>query len=296
MWYISSFYRFAHIAEENVEKLKVEFERMLSASQSEGLLIFSCEGANGTISSPTKDGADEFVSAINRIDGFDPVIWKMSECEKKPFKRLSVVARKEIVTLKRPDFFPDKKNNHLTPRQWHEALLSKDENIVVLDTRNDYETKVGVFKGAIDPKIKIFSQFGDFLDKAKIPTDKKVLMYCTGGVRCEKAIMEMQERGYENVYQLEGGILKYFEEYPQGEYEGECFVFDHRVAVDPYLQPSQKYALCKLCGDPSEQKITCSMCGTEGDVCDSCIEKGKIACSKNCAHHVELRKNESKAA
>ena len=111
-------------------------------------------------------------------------------------------------------------------------------------------------------------------------------MYCTGGIRCEKASLEMKEMGYQSVFQLEGGILKYIEEFPNEEFEGECFVFDARCAVDQDLKPSQNYKLCWACGQPGKEKIVCSYCSQEGILCLKCIEEnGESACSKNCRYH-----------
>ena len=121
-----------------------------------------------------------------------------------------------------------------------------------------------------------------------IPKDKKVLMYCTGGIRCEKAYLEMKEQGYDEVYQLEGGILKYLEEFPNQQFDGDCFVFDHRVAVGQDLSPSKDVHLCPHTGDPARNKICCGHCGEEAYVADACMEDaGMQTCSKNCRHHFE---------
>jgi len=111
-------------------------------------------------------------------------------------------------------------------------------------------------------------------------------MFCTGGIRCEKAVPEVQRLGYGNVYQLQGGILRYLEEYPEGFYRGECFVFDHRVAVDSGLQPSKLYKLCPHCGNPAQEQVSCCNCGAAAVVCKRCLEQpGRKTCSKNCAYH-----------
>lgn len=278
MWNVTSFYKFYNL--ENLEELSQALARELK--DFEGLFLLAHEGMNATVA--TKGSLEQFKKFIESKIG--SVDWKDSSCTKRPFRRMTIQIRDEIVTLKRPDLVPDKvKNNHLTPTEWHNTL--RQEDVVLIDTRNDYETKIGKFKGAIDPDIHHFSEFGNFLENANIPKDKKVLMYCTGGVRCEKAILEMQERGYQNVYQLEGGILRYLEEYPDGLFEGECFVFDHRVSVDSNLQESKRYSLCPLCGNPGERKINCTNCGKFAIVCENCSID---ACSKNCRYHI-LGKN-----
>ncbi|NJL25760.1 MAG: hypothetical protein HC902_11680 [Calothrix sp. SM1_5_4] len=119
--------------------------------------------------------------------------------------------------------------------------------------------------------------------------DKKVLIYCTGGIRCEKAILAMHELGYKNVHQLGGGILNYLKEYPKGEFEGECFVFDYRVAVDQNLQPTRRYQLCPHCGQPANTEVSCTQCEAKSVICHHCIEERSITtCSKNCAHHAKI--------
>ncbi|MDP6561832.1 MAG: rhodanese-like domain-containing protein [Candidatus Peribacteraceae bacterium] len=146
-----------------------------------------------------------------------------------------------------------------------------------------------MFEGAIDPRIQTFQEFSDYVENSGIPKDKKVLMYCTGGIRCEKACLEMERQGYENVFQLEGGILRYMKERPHCNWNGECFVFDHRVAVNEEMKPSERYGLCPHCGDPGDRCITCEHCQKPGMMCARCIESMNCrACSKNCAYQRNL--------
>jgi UPF0176 protein len=221
------------------------------------------------------------------------LIIKESSSTTPPFKRFKVKTREEIVTLGKPDILPlSSADTHLSPEEWHQALL--DEDVIVIDTRNWYETKLGKFKKAIDPELDEFQQWPEYLQKSELPKDKKILIYCTGGIRCEKAIVEMHNQGFENVYQLEGGILNYLQKYPEQSFEGECFVFDHRVAVDQNLQPSQKYKMCPHCGQPGETVISCLECESKAIVCEACRkEKAQNTCSKNCAYHYQ-RKNMSR--
>ncbi len=278
MWFVTSFYKFHKFTD--LEALVKELEGKLS--EFEGLFLVAHEGMNATVATKNQSLIIPLKKYLENLVG--TIEWKDSTSHKRPFKRLTIQIRDEIVTLKRPDLVPEtSQNNHLSPSEWHKVLKDESESIVLIDTRNDYETKIGKFKGALDPNIHHFSQFKDFLESSNIDKDKKVLMYCTGGVRCEKAILEMQQRGYENVYQLEGGILKYLEEYPDGFFEGECFVFDHRVSVDSNLKESSRYTLCPLCGNPGERKINCSNCGKFAIVCENCLVD---ACSKNCRYHL----------
>lgn len=162
--------------------------------------------------------------------------------------------------------------------------MLESEDTVLLDTRNSYETAIGKFRGAVDPGIEAFHEFPGFIQKAGLPKNKTVMMYCTGGIRCEKALLEMEKQGYEHVYQLEGGILAYLEQFPDKNFEGECFVFDHRVAVDQHLRPSTVYGLCPHCGHAGNVEIRCS-CGTVQKVCSTCYSTAsRKTCSKRCAN------------
>ncbi|HSX25283.1 MAG TPA: rhodanese-like domain-containing protein, partial [Candidatus Andersenbacteria bacterium] len=172
--------------------------------------------------------------------------------------------------------------------QFHEMMQKED--VIILDTRNAYETKIGTFQNAVDPKLDSFYQFPKFVEKSAIPKDKPVLMYCTSGIRCEKASEEMKHQGYQEVYQLDGGITNYLKEYPTGNWNGECFVFDHRVAVDSALQPSKRYALCPRCGNPGDVQTNCTICNAECKLCTECLQQAPAACSKRCRNEITQRK------
>ncbi len=220
-----------------------------------GLVLIATEGMNGTVAG-SKEAITEWKQKVEQLCG--PTIFKDSFAERAIFKRWSVKVKPEIVAIKQPSIKPQGEHKHLSPEEWNAMLQSED--VTVLDVRNDYEVAIGKFKGAIDPQIKKFHEFPTFVEQANLPKEKKVLMYCTGGIRCEKALLEMERQGYEHVYQLEGGILAYLEQFPNAQFEGECFVFDHRVAVDQELKPSQTFRLCERCGDPTSAPQTCVKC------------------------------------
>lgn len=248
-------------------------------------MLIAKEGVNATVA-----GKTESIDAFKKIltDTFGPMNFKDSPAESQPFRRWKVSIREEIVALGKPDIVPSGKNNHLPPQEWDKML--HEEGTVVIDVRNSYETQIGTFKGAIDPKTETFNQFPEFVKNSNIPKDTKVLICCTGGIRCEKAIVEMQQQGYEHVYQLDGGILKYIEEMPNQSFEGECFIFDHRVAVDQNLQPSKRYGMCIHCGNPGDIKGNCTLCNKHTTVCTQCVAKGKQkVCSKNCNYHLQKK-------
>jgi UPF0176 protein len=161
-------------------------------------------------------------------------------------------------------------------------MLESDEPKLLIDTRNRYETQVGKFRGAIDPDLGTFSDWQTYLRQTPLPKDVPVMIYCTGGIRCEKAILEMHEEGFEKVYQLRDGILGYLAEYPQGYYEGECYVFDDRVTVGPDLKPTGNYGTCPGCGLTAGITDTCDICDGRYFVCEVCQPKRPSVCSKPC--------------
>lgn len=288
-WKITAFYHFHHLSEEELSQVEQRMVEFANQSDLNGLVIMASEGLNGTVAG-SSDTIASFKELIRSFDGFAETVFKDSRAESKPFKRFKTKHRDEIVTIKRTDFVPTReRNGHLSAAEWH-RVLSEEDDFVLIDTRNNYETAIGVFEGAVDPDLEMFSEFGEWVKHSEIPKDKKVLMYCTGGIRCEKAILEMQEQGYENVFQLHGGILKYLEEYPEGKFKGECFVFDHRVAVNKDLLPSDRYRLCPHCGNPGDQKVSCCRCHKDAVICETCAQTHeRNTCSKDCAHHVRVQ-------
>lgn len=283
---VTTFYKFTPFADEDLQQIQLFFQEA-SKKDLKGLLLIGSEGLNGTLSGP-HEMIEEVKSKI-RLWVKDPEqIFKDSFSEHHPFIEFKLKVKPEIVTLGRPDLIPSGQNQHLSPQDWHQMMGQED--VIVLDTRNDYETRIGKFQNAVDMEITDFHDFPDRIKELNLPKEKKVMMYCTGGIRCEKAILELQEQGFQHVYQLDGGILNYLKEFPNQKFDGECFVFDYRVAVDQNLNPSQTYRLCAHCGDPTGHKITCVKCQSEGHVCQSCLKiaPDKETCSKNCAHHFRI--------
>lgn len=286
---ISTFYKFQK--DENPEKTKVYLEELAAAHNCRGLIIIGHEGFNATVAAKSIETLEKYKEGIREYFKVPDLFFKDSESNVSPFRRFKVKIRPEIVTLGDTSLVPygmDGKNHHLSPSEWNEVM--KNEDHVIIDTRNWYETKIGTFKGALNPMTDKFTEFPKYLESNNIPKDKKVLIFCTGGIRCEKGILEVQKQGYENVFQLNGGILNYLKEYPNDQFEGECFVFDHRVAVTQEMQPSAQYKLCPHCGQPGKTVVTCKRCDTVDFICEDCaqIEFKKDTCSKNCAHHYEL--------
>lgn len=285
---VSAFYKFVPLKKEDLPALKEKIEKKAEEFKIRGLFLLGTEGVNSTISGPA-EGCSDFRKFIAEETIVGDLTNKDSISSYMPFRAFKLKIKKEIVTLGDTSIVPEKVHlNHITPEEWEEVLL-KDPDAVVIDTRNWYETEIGKFKKALDLNLNEFNEFPDRIKELEMPKDKKILIYCTGGIRCEKAIIEMHKQGFNNVHQLEGGILKYFEDVKNSDqWEGECFVFDRRVAVDKNLDASTKYTFCPHCGQPAYEEINCIRCEKTQKVCGKCLNSGKQelhTCSKNCAHH-----------
>lgn len=289
-YFVSTFYYFVNIPISDLENLRCSIEACANENQIQGLLILGGEGFNTTVSCTNETGLLNFKNFIrNKFNCLD-LFFKDSISDIAPFRMFKIKIRPEIVTLGTPELVPNSSvNHHLSPSQWND-VLKNEKDFLLVDTRNWYETKIGTFKGAINPGIDKFTEFPDYIEKHNISKDKKILIFCTGGIRCEKGILELQRQGFDNVYQLNGGIINYMQEYPNDQFEGECFVFDHRVALDADLKPSKKYGLCPHCGQPSEIQIHCRRCDKEQLICTDCKEMDwkKETCSKDCAYQLKL--------
>lgn len=285
-YHLATFYKFMPLAEEDLSALKEQLISGAEARDVKALILIAPEGVNGGFAG-SKEGYDSYCEFLQSI--FGSLNFKYNTSDVAPYKKLKVKIKKEIVALKKPELHPESENNnHLTPEEFHQML--QQEDVIIIDTRNDYETKIGKFKQAIDPHTENFSEFPEFVKKSGIPKDKKVLMYCTEGIRCEKASIEMQEQGYKEVYQLKDGIINYIRQFPNQEFEGECFVFDHRVAVGQDLQPSKSYRICPHCGEPGNIDITCIQCSKQAKACANCIKEDlKNTCSKNCRYLMSIK-------
>ncbi len=256
---VSTFYKFTRI--DDPAALKAQLAPMCCALGIKGTILVAPEGINSTIS-----GADDAVASVLawlRADArFAGLISKESYAETQPFKRMKVRLKKEIVTLHAPEADPAQQvGTYVPPDQWN-ALISEPD-VVLVDTRNDYEVKIGTFKGARDPGIKTFGAFRRYMKENLDPKrDKRVAMFCTGGIRCEKSTAYLLAHGFEEVYHLQGGILKYLEIVPKDEslWEGECFVFDERVALDHGVVVGS-HRMCPACGHPiAASETRCAGC------------------------------------
>ena len=297
---VQTFYHFTTLSEKSVADVRSGLLELADRFPVTGLLIIGREGINATASGES-DSLRSFVKAAGSLvePGFEFLNVKTSFIEageKLPFLDFVVKVRKEIVTLGRPDILPydPGSDKHLTPEEWHRRIQNSDA--VIIDTRNAYESSIGTFRNALTPDIEEFSEFPEWLEKSGVSKDQETFIFCTGGIRCEKAIRAMEEKGFDKVYQLDGGILNYIEKFPASkgsQWDGECFVFDHRIAVDGDGRASQKFAACPHCGQPAEHQIFCVRCDGPAVLCDDCYNAKAVSnvctCSKNCAHHWTVR-------
>ncbi len=235
---------------ENFQSLKAPLLTLMKEHDIKGTLLLAHEGINGTVSA-TREGIDYLVSWLNKDPRFSGLVTKESFEEKQPFYRTKVKLKKEIVTMGVEDIDPNNiVGTYVEAEQWN-ALIS-DPDVLLIDTRNDYEVGIGTFEKAISPNTKTFREFPKYVAENLNPEKhKKVAMFCTGGIRCEKSTAYLKQQGFDEVYHLQGGILKYLEEIPkeQSMWQGECFVFDNRIAVNHQLEKGS-YDQCFACRMP----------------------------------------------
>jgi len=248
MFTIAALYHFTRF--DDPKALQKPLAALACAQKITGTLLLAPEGINGTIAGPQK-GVETVLKHIRTLPGCaDPAV-KFSQSGTRPFARLKVRLKREIVTMGQPDVDPTtRKGHYIDPQDWN-ALIA-DPNVAVIDTRNDYEVAIGTFQGAIDPKTARFRDFPAWWDANKARLEgMKIAMFCTGGIRCEKSTNYLLDRGVKDVFHLKGGILKYLEEVPQGQskWHGSCFVFDGRVSVEHGLEPGP-HELCHACRRP----------------------------------------------
>ena len=283
MYQLSSFYKFFTLPKPQLKSHRDQLYLQAKTLDLRGLILLAEEGVNASVCGQPEKIAlyKEFLS-----QGFkENFFWKDFTCKAMGFKRLSVKIKKEIISSG-GEFLSAESAFSLSPFEWEERL--KKGRSQVLDVRNHYETAIGQFKTAQTLDINSFQELGHKLDHLpNMDKSQETLIYCTGGIRCEKAIPLMRAKGFKKVSQLKGGILNYLKDFPHSQFEKECFVFDHRAAVDQNLKPSSRYRLCPHCGQAGDLKISCGHCASPTQICSSCEQKAFYyhTCSKNCAYH-----------
>lgn len=268
---VCALYHFVRLPD--FEAIKPPLLALMEERQIRGTLLLASEGINGTVAGRQTD-IDALLDYLTAMPEFKDLSWKFSYDEEMPFYRSRVKLKKEIVTMGVPDIDPNHiVGTYVEPADWN-ALIS-DPEVTLIDTRNDYEVDIGTFQGAINPHTTSFREFPDYTKNHLDPSKhKKVAMFCTGGIRCEKSTAYLKAQGFDEVYHLKGGILKYLEDVPEEEsmWQGECFVFDNRVAVDHNLEPGT-FEQCHACRHPITRADMASNAYQKGISCPHCIDK-----------------------
>ena len=270
---VAALYKFVEI--DDLLSLQSNLYEICEKNNIMGTILIANEGINGTISGKTNE-INQTISLLKSDKRFTNIEIKYSSTDKQPFHRMKVRLKKEIVTIGLPKINPNKKvGTYVKPDDWNDLI--SDPNVVVIDTRNKYETKIGSFQNALDPETSSFREFPDWVKKfksSKENANKKIAMFCTGGIRCEKASSLMKEEGFENVYHLQGGILKYLETIDKENslWNGECFVFDQRVCLTDELEVGS-YKMCFACRMPITEEEMQNEKYIEGISCIYCYDK-----------------------
>lgn len=271
MYVVAALYHFTRFG--SPDALKDPLNDVCAAHDVMGTLLLAREGINGTIAG-TRAGIDAVLAHIRALPGCNDLEWKESHSTVPPFIRMKVRVKKEIVTMGQPDVDPKARVGHyVSPEDWNDLIAQDD--VAVIDTRNDYEVGIGTFKGAIDPRTESFRDFPTWWEANKARFhNKKIAMFCTGGIRCEKSTNYLLGQGVEDVFHLKGGILKYLEEVPESDstWEGECFVFDARVSVGHGLKEGP-HELCHACRRPILPADRSKASFEQGVSCHQCVDE-----------------------
>ena len=275
MFKVAALYKFSQI--NNPLEVQIYLKKILKNLSIYGTILVGNEGINGTIASRDKKNLNKALMYLKNLKGFKDLDIKFSNSKKKPFIRLKIKLKQEIVTIGDKSIDPTKNvGEYVNPEDWNSLL--EEENILLIDTRNDYEYSIGSFKDSINPNTQKFRDFPEWLKGQNFTQEdknsKKVAMFCTGGIRCEKASSLMKNKGFKKVYHLKGGILKYFESVSRENslWDGECFVFDDRVSVKHDLSVGD-YDMCHGCRMPITETDKISQKYIQGVSCPNCFDQ-----------------------
>ena len=275
MFKVAALYKFSQI--DNPLEVQIYLKKILKNLSIYGTILVGNEGINGTIASRDKKNLNKALMYLKNLKGFKDLDIKFSNSKKKPFIRLKIKLKQEIVTIGDKSIDPTKNvGEYVNPEDWNSLI--EEENILLIDTRNDYEYSIGSFKDSINPNTQKFRDFPEWLKGQNFTQEdknsKKVAMFCTGGIRCEKASSLMKNEGFKKVYHLKGGILKYFESVSKENslWDGECFVFDDRVSVKHDLSVGD-YDMCHGCRMPITETDKTSQKYIRGVSCPNCYDQ-----------------------
>ncbi len=274
---VAAFYNFLSISDQDIILLKDQLTDLAKNYEIKGTILIASEGVNGTVCG-TEVAITFFLERLKKILKISDISFKYSWTEKQAFRRFKARKKKEIVTIGLKQINPSKTvGKYIKASEWNEFL--KDPDTVIIDTRNDYEIKIGSFEGALNPHTNSFREFPLWVQKYLKPLidenpSLKIGMYCTGGIRCEKATSYLIEEGFSDVHHLEGGILKYLEDVSSEKslWDGECFVFDQRVSLNHELLPGS-HRMCHACGLPVSPEDVKKTTYIKGMQCEGCVDK-----------------------
>lgn len=282
------YYCYAQI--DDPEEFRENHHRFCLEHRILGRIIVAEEGLNGTVSGSQKD-CEAYMAHLKADPRFASIDFKVDESDQHAFQKLHVRVKPEIVHSSLRDINPAQQTGkHLTPAEFKQ--LKEAEDVVVLDVRSNYEHMMGKFKNALTLDMENFRDFPEKIAALKQQLEgKKILTYCTGGIKCEKASAYLLNQGFENVYQLHGGIIKYGMEAGGEDFEGKCYVFDNRVAVDVNKVNPKVISTCHVCGTPDDRMVNCSnpVCNLHVPICEKCGWELEGACSPACKEHPEKR-------
>ena len=274
---VAAFYRFAAL--DGLPRLRDELLALAATEGVRGTILLAAEGVNGTIAGGSAS-VEAVLARLRQTPGLERLQAKFSRAEAQAFHRLKVRLKREIVTLGQPDVAPylaSEVGTHVPPQQWDRLIA--DPDTLLIDTRNAYEVAIGSFAGAIDPGTANFRQFPAWVERHLRPLvarrqPKAIALFCTGGIRCEKATAYLRQQGFAGVHHLQGGILGYLEEMPEqrSSWRGECFVFDRRVALNHRLEPGE-HSLCHACGMPLSPADRALASYVAGVSCRHCVDR-----------------------
>ncbi len=291
MFKVLLYYKYIELADP--KKFRDEQYNLCARLGLKGRILIGDEGLNGTVGG-SEESINEYMEATQKYPEFSDIEWKISYTEEDPFPKLRVVVRDEIVSL-RTKVSVKNKAPYIEPKDLKKELEEKGDEIILIDARNNYESKIGKFKNAIAPDIDNFREWSEFVDSIEDLKDKTIVTYCTGGIRCEKASAYLVEKGFKNVRQLHGGIVRYGEETGGKDFEGTCYVFDSRIHVPVNSVNPEVISECEHCKKKIARYINCcnAKCNKQFICCEECEAKFEGGCSEDCQAKSRYKKVEA---
>jgi len=274
---------------DNPEEFREQHHKLCLCLDLRGRIIIAKEGLNGTVSG-LEENCEKYMQSVKNDPRFKTIDFKIEKYHDHAFQKLNIRLKDEIVHSSLVNIDPNEETGkHLSPREFKE--IKDQEDVVILDVRSNYEHGLGKFKNALTLDMDNFREFPEKVEELETIKDKKVVTYCTGGIKCEKASAYLLKKGFKDVYQLHGGIIKYGIEEGGEDFEGKCYVFDNRIAADiNKVNPSIK-SQCYVCGTESDHMVNCanSICNKHAPICEDCMIKMEGCCSEDCMNSPEKR-------